>query len=668
MVGNYSSPDATGVVVINYNAGTLVLSAIDAVLSSSAPVMVYVADNASDDGSYELLCARYHQEPRVRLVRNEGNLGFSRANNRVLRTLEHEYVLLLNPDCIVEPATIERMLAVMRECPDVGMAGCVVRNPDGSEQAGCRRAIPRPWPSFLEIVHLRGMLPERLRTDPIDLSRLPLPDQPAEVPAISGSFMLVRREAIEAVGLMDERYFLHCEDLDWCAAFTEHGWKILFIPSLEVIHYKGACSRRTPVRVLWHKHRGMVRFYVKYLSRHYSMLADWLVITGIWARFAMLAAAAAWSRRVPKCSSGALIAPSEATHGAQSIVAALTAVAAGPIESMRGRAVLVTGGAGFIGRHLVDVLVALGADVRVLTRNAERARSLWADDAVTLVESDLARAEGLTDACRGVHTVFHLASYTHDAVASEEEQTRLHRAITVGGTRAIVEAAAAADVERFVFVSSVKAMGEGGEAVLDETSPCRPESAYGRAKLEAEGIVLWPGVDSLPATVVRLPMVYGPGNKGNLPRLIEAIDRRLVPPLPRIANRRSMVHVADVVQALVLAAVHTDAIGRTYVVTDGCDYSIRQLYEMINAVLGRTTPRWSIPAFLLRSAARLGDLVQATSHRPMPLTSDSLRKLIGSAAYSCDRIRDELGFNPAHTLHDSISGMIAEYRATRHQH
>jgi GT2 family glycosyltransferase len=121
------------------------------------------------------------------------------------------------------------------------------------------------------------------------LHEQPLPDRPIEVEAISGACMLVRREAVADVGGWDENYFLHCEDLDWCMRFRQKGWKIVFVPSARVTHAQGACSRKRPVFVEWHKHRGMMRFYRKHFRHQYPGLLMGLVATGVWLRFGLVA-------------------------------------------------------------------------------------------------------------------------------------------------------------------------------------------------------------------------------------------------------------------------------------------------------------------------------------------------------------------------------------------
>ena len=121
------------------------------------------------------------------------------------------------------------------------------------------------------------------------LHKEPLPKSPIEVEAISGACMLVRRDAMQEIGLLDEEYFMHCEDLDWCIRFRRGEWKILFVPGARMLHYKGVCSRARPIFVEWHKHRGMMRFYRKLFRHQYPGVLMWLVSVGVWLRFLLVA-------------------------------------------------------------------------------------------------------------------------------------------------------------------------------------------------------------------------------------------------------------------------------------------------------------------------------------------------------------------------------------------
>ena len=276
------------VIIVNFNAGDLLVRCVRSALASSVPVEVIVVDNGSGDGSIYHLRRQIWDE-RLSIIENFANLGFARAVNIGLEQARGEFVLLLNPDCIIGPDTLERMLEVMREHPEAGMAGCLIRNPDGSEQAGCRRRVPTPARTLIRILHLDRLFPA-LRHKGVVLHNSPLPNAPEEVEAISGAFMLARRAAVDEVGPLDEAYFLHCEDLDWCMRFRAKGRKILFVPHVKVLHEKGGCSADRPVRVEWHKHRGMVRFYRKFFRHQYPAPLMWCVSGAVWLRFLLLAA------------------------------------------------------------------------------------------------------------------------------------------------------------------------------------------------------------------------------------------------------------------------------------------------------------------------------------------------------------------------------------------
>jgi len=280
------------VVVVNYNAGDLLAEAVGAVLASALPLEVIVSDNGSVDTSLASLEVRHGADPRLRVLRNGANLGFAGGHNRALPWARAPYLLFLNPDCIVGPETLPRLIDFMAATPAAGMAGCIVRNPDGSEQQASRRRIPDPWVGLVRFLHLDRLWPKLVAGKRLNLDNEPLPAAPLPVEAISGSFMLVRRRALDEVGPLDEGYFLHCEDLDWFVRFRRAGWPIYLVPGIEVLHHQGACSSSRPVAVEWYKHKGMARFFRKFQFRDYPLPFSLLVLLGIWAHFGVLLLAA----------------------------------------------------------------------------------------------------------------------------------------------------------------------------------------------------------------------------------------------------------------------------------------------------------------------------------------------------------------------------------------
>ena len=272
------------VVIVNYNSGHLLKESVRGALAQAEEVLI--VDNASSDNSISLCTNEFAGERRVKVVQNQTNLGFATACNQGYRKSTGEAVLFLNPDCRLEGRAIPRLLEVLQADAAVGMVGGFLCGEDLAEQKGGRRAVPTPWRSFVRLSGLYRLARywPRLFFD-FALHRQPLPSSPTEVEAISGACMLVKRSAIKDVGLWDEGYFLHCEDLDWCMRFRQQGWNILFVPDAIVIHQQGGCSHARPVFVEWHKHRGMVRYYQKFFRQQYSGIMLPVVLSGVWVRF-----------------------------------------------------------------------------------------------------------------------------------------------------------------------------------------------------------------------------------------------------------------------------------------------------------------------------------------------------------------------------------------------
>lgn len=279
----HSLPDVD-VVTVNYNAGRLLTDCVTSALAAGARNVI-VVDNASDDDSIQHLEASVSL-PGLSVIRNGKNLGYSTACNIGLNHSTAETVLFLNPDALLSHQALSSMAEALHGSSDVGMVGGVLRNLDGSEQAGGRRTLPTPGSAFINIFRLSFLAKifPRFASD-FNLHGEPLPTGNIEVEAISGACMLIKREAMADIGNWDENYFLHCEDLDLCMRFQKKNWSILFVPDASITHSKGVSSQKRPIFVEWHKHRGMLRYYKKFFRRRYPSLVWYLVVLGVWGRF-----------------------------------------------------------------------------------------------------------------------------------------------------------------------------------------------------------------------------------------------------------------------------------------------------------------------------------------------------------------------------------------------
>lgn len=276
-------------IIVNYNAGAGLVNCIQSVLDQVSEVIL--VDNASHDNSIALVEAYFSNEQRLHIIRNHTNLGFAAACNIGARAARHPYWFFLNPDCVCADGSLAELYRVLTSTPQAGMVGGLLLNLDGSEQAGGRRLTPTPGRTLVSAFGLQRFAKRwpQLLVD-FNLHQQPLPNAPISVEAISGACMLVKPEAVVEVGLWDDGYFLHCEDLDWCMRFVRAGWEILFVPSAPITHAQGVCSKSRPLFVEWHKHKGMTRFYRKFFRSSYSMPLLWLVIAAIWGRFGLIAA------------------------------------------------------------------------------------------------------------------------------------------------------------------------------------------------------------------------------------------------------------------------------------------------------------------------------------------------------------------------------------------
>lgn len=286
---NMTENNLISIIIVNYNADKYLSDCVTSLLSSKQAIEIFISDNGSTDNSIEWLKANYGHDPRIHIIENGKNTGFSLGNNIAIPFTRGNYLLFLNPDCTVEPETLSRVKQVMDENPQAGMAGCLIRNSDHTIQPTCVRGMPTPWNSLVRVLHLSKWFGKSRYFKGVDLAQVELPKEITAVTAISGAFMFVRRQALLDVGLLDEKYFLYVEDLDWMMRFSQRGWKILFVPDVEITHVKGACGQARPFMVLWHKHKGMMRFYQKFFRQQYSLFVMGAVYAAIWTRFLILA-------------------------------------------------------------------------------------------------------------------------------------------------------------------------------------------------------------------------------------------------------------------------------------------------------------------------------------------------------------------------------------------
>lgn len=273
------------IIIVNYNAGDWLTRCLASLLQYT-DALITIVDNDSTDQSVANAQSSFTNDSRLVWQLNKTNVGFAAANNQVLVNLKQDFALLINPDCEVNQDTIPILLTAFKNNPDLGLASSCIYNEDGSVQSTCRRRFPTPWTALVRLFQLHKLFPNNPKFSNFDYGEIVFSeqnkkDQVETVEAISGAFMMVRKTALDEIGLLDEGYFMHCEDLDWCKRFEGSGWRVGFVRSSSVIHAKGISSQSRPIKVLWTLHKGMNRFFNKHYLKQYSFLIRFVVKAGI---------------------------------------------------------------------------------------------------------------------------------------------------------------------------------------------------------------------------------------------------------------------------------------------------------------------------------------------------------------------------------------------------
>lgn len=280
------------IIIVSYNTKELLSDCLQSTLMSlkNIPAEIFVVDNASIDQTVEMVKTIF---PHVKLIANKKNLGFSKANNQAIKRARGEYILILNPDTKLMPHTVEKMLEFMDHNKNLAVSTCRVELPNGQLDADCRRHFPTPFRAFCHFLGLSKLFNGSKIFDQYYMGYINQ-NVDHEIDACVGAFMLVKKSAIEKVGLFDEDFFFYGEDLDWCWRFKEAGYKIMYTPRTKIIHYKGASSgmKKTSKEVtkanpaskkkaLQESTRAMILFYKKHFMDKYPIYITWSVIIAV---------------------------------------------------------------------------------------------------------------------------------------------------------------------------------------------------------------------------------------------------------------------------------------------------------------------------------------------------------------------------------------------------
>ena len=280
------------IIIVSYNTRELLGDCLKSIKSAtkSLKVEVFVVDNNSKDKTVEMVSNKF---PDVLLTSNKTNLGFSKANNQAIRKAKGKYILILNPDTILQPETLDKMFKFMNKNKDIAVATCRVQLPNGNLDRDCRRRYPTPWRAFTYFSGLSKIFAHSKIFDQYQMGYVSN-KQMHEIESCVGAFMFIRKFALDKVGLFDEDFFFYGEDLDLCWRFKQKGFKIYYTPITKIIHYKGAASglkstsvhltkatQESKKRALFESVHAMELFYKKHLQVKYPFFINWPVLISL---------------------------------------------------------------------------------------------------------------------------------------------------------------------------------------------------------------------------------------------------------------------------------------------------------------------------------------------------------------------------------------------------
>jgi GT2 family glycosyltransferase len=262
------------VIIVSADSGPSLRDCVKSVLACTTPLEVLLIDNASSDSIPQAIARARESDPRFKVIYNHANLGFGPAVNRAAAQAHGEALLILNPDCLITQEALQRLLDVLASEKKAGLVGAVVCDAQGVPDPASFRRDPMLGRALATLLGRKG-----------GVNAQSVPDQVVESEAVSGAVMLMPLRVFELLNGFDEKYFLHCEDLDLCRRVRDAGWRVLLAGDVRVLHGKGGSSRHRPVFVSYHKHRGMWRWFRKFDPASRNPLTAAVVWLGIWGRF-----------------------------------------------------------------------------------------------------------------------------------------------------------------------------------------------------------------------------------------------------------------------------------------------------------------------------------------------------------------------------------------------
>jgi len=277
------------IIILNHDSGRMLVECLDSLFADDLPepCEVIVPDNASTDSSLDLAVAKWGE--RIRVLHNGANRGFSWGNNLGVRVASAELICLLNPDTIIHRGAFRKLVSFMDDHPRAACVGPKVLNSDGSFQLSAKRSIPSPFDAICRASGLSKMFPGSRRFARYNLTYLD-PDTTNRVDASTGCCMMLKRAALDEVGLLDEGYFIYCEDVDWFLRAKQAGWEVWYVASAGIEHHHAYSEKFRKSRAVVDFHHSMIRFHRKHFAARYPAIVNGMIYAGVLVRMQLMIA------------------------------------------------------------------------------------------------------------------------------------------------------------------------------------------------------------------------------------------------------------------------------------------------------------------------------------------------------------------------------------------
>ncbi len=537
------------VVIVSFHTGPVLFATVKNILSQKELAGLVIVDNGNPPDVLARLQQISLSDPRVSVVTGHGNVGFARGCNLGAKQAKGDYILLVNPDCLLPPGGLSMLTKALENTEGAMMASGWLLNPDGSEQRGGRRQLLTPGTALSEALFLHKFFKVKRLND----NEAIMPGHIHEVPAISGACMCLRKTDYERLHGLDEAFFLHVEDLDFCMRVHKLGGKIICVPDVKLTHMKSTSGETTSRFLEWHKAKGFMRYFKKHFEGKYLPGVLTLANAAILLRYFLKTTLGDIKKSLKRGGQ-----PHNTTPSKRLMILAAGLAELTENKSFFGKTVLVTGATSQIGLCVLKRLIAGGASVLAISRGPVVP---FAHDQLRWIIGDLTAAD------------LHLDDYLIDAV--------VHCA-PIWHLPPVIDLFAEAGVKRIIAFSSTSIFAKASSKnsyekdIVEKLS--KAESALSE-QCALKNITGW--------TVLRPTMIYGVGLDLNITTLAKFIERfKFFPVYPPAFGRRQPVHADDLAIAVLQALNNTTCFGRSYNVSGGEIVTYREMLERLFKVYG----------------------------------------------------------------------------------